>query len=116
MTSGNGNGTRDNQLNSQSASAISSNQNLTRRSSQNKGGANIQAATIGFTASGSLLTDSGNGLGVFAVNDVIQVTGSGQDGEYKITGAAAGQCTVDGGNKTVVDESAGALIDVRKIG
>ncbi|MEE4109547.1 MAG: hypothetical protein V2I24_09380 [Halieaceae bacterium] len=71
----------------------------------------IVATTIAGDANGTI-TDSGNGLGVFEANSIIEVRGSASfDGEYVVTAVAAGALTVD---PPVPTEAAGASIEIRR--
>ena len=58
------------------------------------------------------ITDTGDGLAVFAVNDTIEVRGSADnDGEYIVSASAAGTLSVEPG---ITTESAGASIELRR--
>jgi hypothetical protein len=73
------------------------------------GGLRIAGTTIAGDANGTI-TDSGNGLDIFEENSIIEVRGSASfDGEYLVTGVAAGALTVD---PPVPTEAAGASIEI----
>jgi hypothetical protein len=75
----------------------------------------LSAATISFTAP-DLINDSGNGLGIFAVDDKIRVENSTSglnDGIYKVTSAAAGQLEVE--EQTITTQGASPTIAVTQI-
>jgi len=58
------------------------------------------------------ITDTGSGLAVFGVNEVIEVRGSASnDGEYVVTASAAGTLSVV---PNITTESAGASIELRR--
>lgn len=106
----NPNGTRiDRRSDFRAASRTSS--RFTRRSTPGKV---IEAATISFTAPATI-ADSGNGLGIFAVNDVIHVGGSASNNRrHRILTVAAGSITVDPGHPYggVKTEGAGATVRI----
>lgn len=105
-------GTRNGNGISQSASA-----NLTRNPNGNierdKGGIHITADTISFTAPATI-GDTGSGLSIFTIGDLIQVNGSvSNDQVLRVLTVAAGELTVE--NQTVTTESAGALVELRAV-
>ncbi|CAB4166158.1 hypothetical protein UFOVP843_13 [uncultured Caudovirales phage] len=77
------------------------------------GAGNLQATTISFTASGTI-ADSGNGLGLYAVNDVVEVRGSAANSKlWTVATAGAGSITVTPAQITT--ESAGPTIILQKV-
>jgi hypothetical protein len=78
----------------------------------------LTATTISFTATDNI-ADTGNGFGVFAVNDIVEVEGSaGNSGLWLVTVQAVGSMTlVDPGTtgKTIVTEVAGPSVTVTKV-
>jgi hypothetical protein len=84
------------------------NQQVIEREQQ--GGPIVKTTTISF--SGTTISDSGNGLAVFAtyVGNTIEVRGSASNNRtYLVTAAAAGSITV---GQALTTESAGALVTI----
>jgi len=75
------------------------------------------ATTIAFVDSNpDTITDSGNGLGSFRVNDIVIVSGSASNnGQYTIASVAAGTITLKG-TDSLVAEAAGANVTLRSTG
>jgi hypothetical protein len=72
------------------------------------GGQRLAGTTI--AGAGGEITDSGDGLGIFEANSIVEVRGSASiDGEYLVTGVAAGALTVD---PPCATEAAGAAIEI----
>ncbi len=68
--------------------------------------------TISFTASDTI-GDTGNGLGIFAIGDLIRIEGTASnDGIFEVLTVAAGTLTVV---ETITTESAGASMTITKI-
>lgn len=75
-----------------------------------------KATTISFTAPGTI-ADSANGLGAYAVNDVIEVRGSALNSRpWTVTAAGAGSITVANGvlGASIQSEIAGPTIIIRR--
>jgi hypothetical protein len=77
------------------------------------GAGNLQATTISFTSPGTI-ADSGSGLGLYAVNDVIDVRGSARNSRlWTVATAGAGSITVT--PALITTESAGPTIILQKV-
>lgn len=104
-------GTRANQRLQQSSSLNHTRTNQTREDTD-RGGRVLQGTGISFTA-GDTISDSGNGLGIFAVGDVIRIQGSAANNRrFRVATSAAGTLTVTPAQ--VQTASAGAVIIIRK--
>ena len=78
------------------------------------GAGNYEATTISFTNPGTI-GDSANGLGVYQVNDTIDVRGSaGNSRRWTVTAVAAGALTVI--PAMVTTEAAGPMITIQREG
>lgn len=104
-------GTRIENTRATSEQSVIPSQTLTRGTTRVAGSNRLAGTTIGFGATNTI-TDSGNGLAIFGVNEVIEVRGSADnDGEYIVSASAAGSLTVTPGTST---ESAGASVEIRR--
>jgi len=104
-------GTRIENHTAHSERSVIAQQTSTRSIERVAGTNRVTGTTIGFGATNTI-TDSGNGLAVFAVNEIIEVRGSASnDGEYIVKESAAGSLTVAPGT---VEEAAGASIELRR--
>ena len=76
----------------------------------------ITATTIALNeANPDTITDSGNGFGIFAAGDVIEIEGSAaDDGVYLVATAAVGTLTLDAA-EDLVGEVAGSSITITKV-
>lgn len=75
----------------------------------------LSAATISFTAPDTI-SDSANGLGIFAIGDIIEVEGSTSglnDGIYEVATAAIGSLTLV--EQTITTQGASPTVTVTKI-
>jgi len=81
------------------------------------GSVSVTATTISAAASGNVISDSGNGLGSFAVGDMVLISGftgsASNNGVARITAKAAGAITIDG--LILVNDSAGESVTIKEM-
>lgn len=94
-----------------SQSVRPSQQTVTRQITREAGTNRLVGTGIAFGNTADI-TDTGSGLAIFAVNEVIEVRGSANnDGEYVVTASAAGTLSVV---PNITTESAGLSIEIRR--
>lgn len=104
-------GTRQRQLNTQSASLNNSRRNDTTLR-QDEGGLVYEAATIAGVNSTNSFDDSAGGLPVFEAGQLIDVRGFADNSrQYRVVSSDANSVVVDGA--TVTDEAEGEAIIIR---
>lgn len=103
-------GTRVRQLFTRGAS-LNDTRTDRRRNTQDKGGLNVQATDISFTAPDTI-SSAGSGFPTIATGQNIRVVGSSlNDRQWKVVTSSASTITVRPAQ--IQNESAGALIDIR---